>query len=165
MTQKEKQILIKDLCARLPYGVKIQLRNTYNYHHENICKQGDFTIDEIKSIDKNGESIKIYHNNPLDWSWYIDDIEIDDIKPYLRSMSSMTDEEKKELSKKYVWNIWSGQIQIRYHSQGCWDDETECPTKEYIILFDWLNKHHFDYRGLIEKGLALEAPENMYKEG
>jgi hypothetical protein len=86
-----------------------------------------------------------------------------DIKPYLRSLSSMTEEEKKELSKKYNWRIGNGQIQIRYHSQGCWDDETECLTEEYIILFDWLNKHHFDYRELIKKGLALEVPEDMYK--
>lgn len=85
-----------------------------------------------------------------------------EIMPYLRSISSITEEEKKELSKKYVWDIQCGQIQIRYHSQGCWDDDTECPTEEYIILFNWLNAHHFDFRNLIKKGLALEAPENMY---
>ncbi len=150
MTQKEKQILIKDLCARLPYGVKIQLRNTYNYHHENICKPGDFTIDEIRSIDKEGEYIKIYHNNPLDWSWYIDDIEIDDIKPYLRPMSSMTDDEREEY--RNLGGVMS------YNPEH--DNWAMCAfTPE---AYDWLNKKQFDYRGLIPKGLAIEAPEGMY---
>jgi hypothetical protein len=84
-------------------------------------------------------------------------------KPYLRPMSSMTEEEKRELSKKYVWDINCGQIEIRYHSDGYWDDNIECPTSEYLNLFDWLNANHFDYRGLIGKGLALEAPEEMYQ--
>lgn len=146
MTQEEKQLLLQDLCARLPYGVKIQLRNTYNYHHENICKQGDFTIDEIKSIDKNGESIKIYHNNPLDWAWYIDDIEIEDIKPYLRQISSMTKEEKEEYCNLQSKFLLSSQY----------------PVTDAYEMFDWLNKKMFDYRGLIPKGLALEAPKGMY---
>jgi hypothetical protein len=105
----------------------------------------------------NSVTLKI---SELGSTWTTD---IDKVKPYLRSLSSMTEEEKEELSKRYVWSIRSGQIQIRYHSEGCWDDETECSTEEYIILFDWLNKHHLDYRGLINLGLALEAPKGMYK--
>ena len=61
--------------------------------------------------------------------------------PYLRPMSSMTEEERKEYQAFFNY------------------DGVEYP-EEYI---DWLNAHHFDYRGLIEKGLALEAPEGMYK--
>ena len=64
-------------------------------------------------------------------------------KPYLRPMSSMTVEEKEELYQKTGFRI---------------DD---CILG--LSTFDWLNSHHFDYRGLIEKGLALEAPEGMYK--
>ena len=71
--------------------------------------------------------------------------------------------EKKELSINYRWKISCGQIEIRYHSEGYWDDDTSCSTNEYLKLIDWLNSHHFDYRGLIEKGLALPAPEGMYK--
>ena len=136
MTQEEKDLLLRDLLPRLQYGVKIQ------------TWYGEIITSDLNTF-------------PIGY----DEIDIEQLagmKPYLRPLSNMTDEEKKELSKKYVWNIWSGQIQIRYHSQGCWDDETECPTEEYIILFDWLNKHHFDYRGLIEKGLAFEAPKDMY---
>ena len=65
-----------------------------------------------------------------------------DIKPYLRPMSSMTEEEKGEYYNSYDWE---------YFEEG--------------TSFDWLNENHFDYRGLIKKGLALEAPDNMYKEG
>jgi hypothetical protein len=127
MTQEEKQLLLKDLCARLPYNVKIEA---------NVCPRTLFPMDVVME------------NLP---------------KPYLRQMSSMTEDEKRELSKKYVWDINCGQIEIRYHSEGYWDDNIECPTSEYLNLFDWLNAHHFDYRGLIEKGLALEAPKDMYE--
>jgi hypothetical protein len=142
MTQEEKELLLKDLCCRLSsYELIVQYKQkTFNPYSE-------YTVDVKIEFDS------MLHHRLKDL----------DFKPYLRSLSSMTEEEKKELSKKYVWNIWSGQIQIRYHSQGCWDDETECPTEEYIILFDWLNAHHFDYRGLIKKGLALEALKDMYK--
>lgn len=136
MTQEEKNLLLKDLLPRLQYGVKIQ------------TWYGEIITSDLNTF-------------PIGYD-EIDIEQLAEMKPYLRSLSSMTEEEEKELSKKYVWNIWSGQIQIRYHSQGCWDDETECPTEEYIELFDWLNAHHFDYRGLIENGLALEATEGMY---
>ena len=136
MTQEEKNLLLKDLLPRLQYGVKIQ------------TWYGEIITSDLNTF-------------PIGYD-EIDIEQLAEMKPYLRSLSSMTEEEEKELSKKYVWNIWSGQIQIRYHSQGCWDDETECPTEEYIELFDWLNAHHFDYRGLIKNRLALEAPKRMY---
>ena len=155
MTQEEKTLLLQDLCSRLPYGVIC---------HYNCVTSYDMMI--ISKANAEGELKGIIPLSDGHIGFMVDCDKIDalegDIKPYLRPMSSMTEEEKRELSKKYVWNIWTGQIQIRYHSQGCWDDETECPTEEYIILFDWLNKHHFDYRSLIENGLALEAHEGMY---
>ena len=73
-----------------------------------------------------------------------------DVKPYLRSMSSMTEEERNE-----YFNIIKNSI-----------DFYNCPKSEdicfLIIPIDWLNAHHFDYRGLIEKELALEAPKGIY---
>ena len=67
------------------------------------------------------------------------------VKPYLRPMSSMTEEEKIEWDAEYAYNSRT------YSYEG------------YVgKMTDWLNKHHFDYRGLIEKGLALEAPKDMY---
>ena len=117
MTQEEKQLLLKDLCARLPYGVKFQ-----------------------------GEDSNVY---TLDAANYFA-LQVEDVifKPYLRPMSSMTEEELKEYSK-------------------LWDLQDEFPTdadiRFKIDVFDWLNTHHFDHRGLIPKGLALEALEDMYK--
>ena len=81
---------------------------------------------------------------------------IEDIKPYLRPMSSMTDEEKED---------------VRLYFRKSIDDIKGKPNEEQFILsfcqdaiiLDWFNAHHFDYRGLIERGLALEAPDNMYK--
>ena len=117
MTQEETNLLIKDLCARLPYGVKINVL----HHYED--EDGILTLD----------------------AFWLHDIQYGrkEIKPYLRPMSSMTEEEKEEL----------------YHKTGFRIDD-------YILglsTIDWLNTHHFDYRGLIDKGLALEAPEGMYE--
>ena len=146
MTPEEKQLLLKDLCGRLSYGTEISLV--------------DGTSGMITSISivLHGTFVTVYFNRDN-----VEDVSLEDIKPYLRSMSSMTKEEKKELSARYVWEITSGKIQIRYHSEGYWDNDTECQTEEYLWLFDWLNAHHFDYRGLTEKELALEAPEGMYE--
>ena len=95
MTQNEKDLLLKDLCARLPYGVKIALKNNGAYHHENIAKKGDVTIEILKGF--NGNYFSIRHTNPLDWDWYDDDIDIEDIKPYLFPLSSMTEEQYNEM--------------------------------------------------------------------
>lgn len=68
------------------------------------------------------------------------------MKPYLRPMSSMTEEEKEELR--------NSNMVIAISTSG--------DVGTTVIGFDWLNAHHFDYRGLIEMGLALESPEGMY---
>lgn len=117
MTQEEKKLLYKDLSARQPY-------------RPFVCFAGKVTmpfLDIIASTDGN-ELMSINGLNPKD------------IKPYLRPMSSMTEEEKEEYDKTFDWD---------YSIQG--------------TPFDWLHAHHFDYRGLIDKGLALEAPADMYK--
>lgn len=127
MTQEDKNLLLKDLCARLPYG------NT----EVKVTEPTNDIMDEV-FVGKHVCST----------------IDIEDfilgrfiVKPYLRPMSSTTEEEKKEY-KEYLNSI-EGQL-IGFKGRCIW-------------VIDWLNKHHFDYRGLIEKGLALEAPEDMYK--
>ena len=132
MTQEEKQLLLRDLCGRFPYGVKVK----YVFDDGSYCPFELTTKILQECIDKQ-------------------------FIPYLRPMSSMTKEEKKELSK--------------FGTNDKWDEdgvtiETEGTTSVLLyyhclyIPLDWLNSHHFDYRGLIEKGLALEAPEGMYKQ-
>ena len=120
MTQEEKELLLKDLCARLPY-------ETMFYSNSN----GD---ECLLSIDL--EYCKV---NEL--------YTIEQIKPYLRTMSSMTEEEFKEYG-----NI------TEHISIGSLDFNIANPN-----TFDWLNANHFDYRGLIKKNLAIEAPKGMYK--
>ena len=117
MTQKEEQLLFKDLCARLPYGV--------------IYHRNDGANIELREVD-----IK---NGTLN---YTDNIVMRDCKPYLRPMSSMTKEERKVY------------MEIGSHLCG------EIVAKTMI---DWLNAHYFDYHSLIPMGLALEAPDGMYK--
>ena len=140
MTQEHKELLLKDLCARLPYGVKIALKNSEAYHHDNIAKRGNVTIDRLKGF--NGSYFSIYHDDPLDWDWYVSDIDIKDIKPYLFPLSSMTEEEKLMYE-----GLMIGTDNISY----------------MLDVIDWLNAHHFDYRGLIKKGLAIDATNlNIY---
>ena len=134
MTQENKQLLLKDLCARLPYGVKVQFYLP-NYQTNSF----DEKIGEVFEI---GDMFTHVHCDGID---YLPNTSR--VKPYLRPMSSMTEEEENELVKAAVVSGYN-------------DDSV---LNSYIIT-DWLNEHHFDYRGLIPMGLALEAPEGMYKQ-
>ena len=131
-----KELLFKDLSARLPYGVKAQY---YGSEEEML------TVDTIEAIYAQ-PSIEIIIGQY--------GLEIEDVKPYLRPMSSMTEEEKKEY-----------QSLCEIHTDRDADDNVTYYYFDTIESFDWLNQHHFDYRGLIEKGLAIEVTEenNPYK--
>lgn len=125
--EEKKELLLKDICARLPYNCIIS-----------IAEGG---IDGIKWADVTLNSYLFYQIMEEDaWEY---------VKPYFRPLSSMTNEEYNELSK-----ISS------YYGLAPFEDIHNW-TPNYNVI-DWLNAHHFDYRGLIEKGLALEAPEGMY---
>lgn len=138
MTQENKDLLLKDLCGRLPYGVKIALKNNGGYHHENIAKKGDVTIDKLKGF--SGRYFSIFHDNPNDWDWYDDDIGVEDIKPYLFPLSSMTEEQRE------------------YYEQFTFESASHFGfVSEAEELIAWLNKNYFDYRGLIPMGLAIDA--------
>ena len=120
MTQEDKNLLLKDLCARLSYGVKINIKSDYTREMEDT---------ELTS----------YHLDGLGYN-----AEYRNLRPYLRPMFSMTKKEEEE-----------------YELLIDCSDYTYFKTSDKVI--DWLNEHHFDYRGLIKRGLALEAPEGMYK--
>lgn len=136
MTQEEKQLLLKDLSARLPYGV-IQVFEDNEYPPCAIIG-----YDGEDFIDEEG------------WSH-----RIGEFKPYLRPMSSMTEEERDEL---YTAMDWYGEIDENgnVYTKG----QEKVYRETFYEYTDWLISHHFDFHGLIEKGLALEAPEGMYKE-
>ena len=142
MTEKEEKLLLKDLAARVPYGVMVEQ-----------------TLFSSTVADKNQRLKSVQENNcvKLYWNKYnLDDfVPIDCIKPYLRPMSSMSDDERKEY-KSFIFtqhHEWDG--------HGKSTDYVETDDVERYVT--WLNAHHFDYRGLIPMGLAIEAPEDMYK--
>jgi len=137
MTNEEKQqLLLKDLCARLPYGVKCHYNCVIPMDKRELRKGN--CMDVLKGI------IPTFDGH-IGFMVGIDKIDAleGDIKPCLRPMSSMTEEEKR----------W-----YHLYGTGC----TTCAAGCAELVIDWLNSHHFDYRGLIEEGLALEAPEGMY---
>ena len=137
MTQEDKQLLLKDLCARLPYGVKILYEG---WDSDRGC---DYElVEDFVGMDDSfiyttwrGERKKHSTNH------------MESIKLYLRPMSSLTDEELPKYLETVEW---------KYVGHG---DKASYDT---LDTFDWFTEHHFDYRGLIEKGLALEAPDGMY---
>ena len=144
MTQEDKELLLKDLCGRLSYGeLKIYMPEI-SY------------IGNITGTAKVGSNI-LFQIDHSQTSWS----DVSEIKPYLRPLSSMTEEEKeiyerfKKLLVCKVVTFDKGLYDVSY----CVDIDEDSHD-----VFDWLNTHHFDYRGLIEKGLALEAPEGMYKK-
>ena len=118
MIQEELLLLLQDLCARSPYGV--------------ICQVDDgaagLNDGKIIGIDISKEFVRL----DADYYW---DAYIDDVRPYLRPMSSMTEEEKEEYHK-----LCDSYYGIYFDS---------------VLSIDWLNAHYFDYRGLIPRGLAI----------
>ena len=139
MTKEEKQLLLKDLCARLPYGVK------FSSFSENMKYYSEPTT--LRKIFYNEK----YDANIIEGDNDISSI-IDLVKPYLRPMYSMTEEEKKEFQACHCV------YELHHDFQPMM-----CNLANELNMFDWLLAHHFDYRGVIEKGLALEAPKDMYK--
>jgi hypothetical protein len=154
MTQEEKDLLLKDLCARLPYKVKAM----YSKHEETII------AGEYERID--AEGVEVIDGYLDDYCFRIDGykIHISSIKPYLRSMSSMTEEEQKEFGN--LAGLWKDQSTFRFINclPNLSGEFAKTLISEIIVAkaIDWLNEHHFDYRGLVPMGLALEAPEGMY---
>lgn len=142
MTQEDKELLLKDLCSRLPYGVKLYCNQgtsidrkkgwkLVGYHEAdiNIKDVFDITVGTLHRIILNC----VGPNNNVD----IDFIK-DEVKPYLFPMSSMTEEQQKEWQSLMIEDAYG----ILYHT---------------VESFDYLYKNHFDYRGLIKKRLAIDA--------
>ena len=132
MTQEEKELLLKDLCSRLPYKVKIECINSDN----------ETVIEELFSI---GIEEDTFDCNMIE---YIS------VKPYLFPLSSMTEEQKEELRLEHEKDLKTMAICMKKCSEG----DTSLRGKNILYhSVDWCNENHFDYRGLIEKGLAIDC--------
>lgn len=153
MTQNEKDLLLKDLCARVPYGVKAISKIPIN---QNESKE---IVGQVTSVHYNVSIVQVGGFDVIvDYNPYFE------IKPYLFPISSMTEEQKEEyysLADDVTLKRGEGSyFGIKIHCiklgisdnphEGVWDDVD-------LDAIDWLNKNHFDYRGLIEKGLAIDA--------
>ena len=139
MTQENKELLLEDLCARLPYGLK------YNYGGYDGC---DYTMNRIGC-------------NEVDCAF-----PIENVKPYLFSLSNMTDKQAKEI-QEIVGNPDNAWIIRKTDGLELWLNSIDTdPTIWVDTIFEvqnYFNKNHFDYRGLIEKGLAIDATGlNLY---
>jgi hypothetical protein len=123
MTKEEKQILLVDLCARLPYDVEVRI----TFPDGSGCEEV-FDARDLGDIEDS-----IYDETDKQYPLYL---------PYLRSISTMTEDERLSYYRLY--------------------DNMHFENLYSCDRFDWFMQHHFDIRGLIKKGLALEAPEGMY---
>lgn len=128
MTNEQKELLLKDLCARLPYGVKIAMPGLWD---------NEITIEPLNEIFKGDDNLFRVNGNGHC---------IEYIKPYLFPISSMTAEQRREYT--HIVNMYGNIAATQMNG---------------ITIQDWFNKNHFDYRGLIDKGLAIDATnKNIY---
>ena len=133
MTQEDKELLLKDLCSRLPYGVKVQYEN-------NI-----FDIDYISPM---YEEVKLNIADNYTIGVY-------EIKPYLFPLSSMTEEQLFEV-RQILGKDWEIEKDF-IHLNTAYVVSRTLSYLELQALFEWFNKNHIDYRGLIPKGLAIDC--------
>lgn len=131
MTQEDKRLLLKDLCNRIMYGVKCAVYENTDVH-------------TLSGVLPNKVYNELYFEE-LDWKECNGFADIQYCKPYLFPLSNMTKEQRYELHDLiHNLNVLAINGEI-----GDWIVSSS--------EIDWYNKNHFDYKGLIEKGLALDA--------
>jgi hypothetical protein len=128
MTREDKNLLLKDLCARLPYGVKIRIEYPF-------LKEEEWHTETLYGLDC--QRLCIANTS----------IRLEEFKPYLFPLSSMTEEQKNEFTKTLLVST-GGLLKV---------------VNVTVETYNWLNKNHFDYNGLIQKSLAIDATNlNIY---
>ena len=156
MKQEDKILLVKDLCSRLPYGVRVchmasefsgvlhDISVLHMYEGNSDSDKYDSIVDYVADIDFFGDGYPY---------------EVEEFKPYLFPLSSISSEQLKEVSEilgKDV-EVFDNYLNIVEHTRNTFS------YLELDALFDWFNKNHFDYRNLIEKGLAIDCTNlNIY---
>ena len=161
MTQEDKELLFKDLCARLPYGVKgkCKLNTSYDTSFGTIFQTHKFDV-VVYGLTEDLLFVTPLIEDEDEQSFVKEEVaggvDILDFTPYLFPLSSMTEEQEKE------YDFLRDSVPTYHYEFGdvMVDDTKLCDNWKSI---DYLNAHHFDYRGLIEKGLAIDATNlNIY---
>lgn len=153
MTKEEKELLLKDLCARLPYGVYVLVHDTFKYStvpYETIyLKASDISllIDSISLNERYNNKDKRFNRIIKERKDYLE------YKPCLFPMSRMTEEQKKE------YNLLCDRVTTYHYENGNIVEDIE--LRDNWKSIDYLNANHFDYRGLIEKGLADDGTGSL----
>ena len=150
MTQEDKELLLRDLCGRLSYGVKAYIKNWSKLDRKYY--EGVYTVESIDPslnnifADSERSSVEVIVG--------YDDYEI---KPYLFPLSSMTDEQCYKFYCSFVENEIDYNDFKKYYFDYCSWNKVLTSINDCSDIIDWFNENHFDYRGLIEKGLAIDA--------
>ena len=151
MTKEEKLLVFKDLSARLPFGVYVQI--TYG----NAARTRYVFTDKVEKIKflSNDDNVAVVETQEGHKRY------IEYVKPYLRPLEKMTKEEFAELSSIMEYNTNENPAIEAF----CYAMIVgKMPDKKYASLIDFYNSHYFDYRGLIPNGLAYQAPDSLYNE-
>ncbi len=136
MIHEDKELLLRDLCARLPYRIKCLVNYTFCNETTDYEDVKSSTVDTLITINQQTESYF--------FEWLSEWFDIDEFKPYLFPLSSMTPKQKAELAMLVVG--------------------VEDIFKAFLIEVEFYHKHHIDYRGLIPMGLAIDATNlGIYK--
>jgi hypothetical protein len=143
MKQDDKELLLRDLCSRLPYGVKVKtileepytLKGLFDTEYGGVmgCLLGKYVPNNVSPKTTNYPLLQF--------------------KPYLFPLSSMTEEQEEKYGEYYDIDLKNSANNLKDRLDGK-DVINGYPMYNHI---DWLNRNHFDYRGLIEKGLAIDA--------
>ena len=156
MTQADKKLLLKDLCARLPYGVKVKVLNEDILRYDYSSEEGGF----IKGIENVNDGLFVIKCSE---DGYV--LSYDEFKPYLLPLSSIT-EMLEDLNTIGFFKYCDTIANVSHlESKNGISEEiyTYIDIESISGLMNFFNSHHIDYRGLIEKGLAIDATNlNIY---
>lgn len=144
MTQEDKELLLKDLCARLPYGVKV--------YYDNGQVTGNSVIEDLYRVtNKFGAEVAVIEDE-----YGLCGMSLDNIKPYLFPMSSITEEQRNDISKLLIDTQNEYPPYGKLNTNAC-DNLFICVAKQANIFINYCLTHHLDFNGLIEKGIAIDA--------
>ena len=150
MTQADKKLLLKDLCARLPYGVKVKVLNEDILRYDYYSEEGGF----IKGIENINDGLFVIECRK---DGYV--LSYDEFKPYLLPLSSIT-EMLEELNTIGFFKYCDTIANVSHlESKNGISEEiyTYIDIESISGLMNFFHSHHIDYRGLIKKGLAIDA--------